>query len=256
MWDDAKQLNAVAAALAFFAALGLLWGALAWALRQPPFEFRTVIVRGSLERVSTAHLEAAIRGELTGTFFTMNLDRARTSLARVPWVRNVALRRQWPQRLEVTIEEHAPLARWNDAGLVNTEGEAFVADYNGELPQFDGPDGTAAQVAARFREWSEALLPLALTLEGIRLSPRGGWRLAARGAGGMLAIELGREARAFCRGLRTHDRGARARRNPHRARGSALPQRIRGPRARFPRARDEEGRMSAAARAGRMEQQW
>ncbi len=108
-------------------------------------------------------------------------------------MRNVALRRQWPQRLDVTIEEHAPVARWNDAGLVNAQGEVFVADYNGELPQFDGPDGSATQVAARFREWSEALAPLALTLERVRLSPRGGWRLAARGDGGALAIELGRD---------------------------------------------------------------
>lgn len=193
MWDDAKQLNVVAAMLALFSALGLAWGAFAWALRQPPFEFREVIVRGPLERASPAHLEAAIRGELTGTFFTMNLDRARRSLAAVPWVRSVALRRQWPQRLEVTIEEHAPLARWNDAGLVNTEGEPFDADYNGELPLFEGPNGSAARVTARFNEWSAALRPLELALEGIRLSPRGGWRLAARGRDGALAIELGRE---------------------------------------------------------------
>jgi len=193
MWGDAKQLNAIAAVLALIAGLALLWGALAWALRQPPFAFRDVVVHGAMERVNAAHLEAAVRDELTGTFFTMNLDRARSSLARVPWVRNVALRRQWPQRLEVTIEEHAPLARWNDAGLANTLGEVFVADYNGELPQFEGPDGSAAQVTTRFREWSDALAPLALTLEGIRLSPRGGWRLAARGATGTLAIELGRD---------------------------------------------------------------
>ena len=193
MWDDAKQLNAVATALALIAALGMLWGALAWALRQPPFEVREVIVHGPLERVNAAHVEAAIRDELTGTFFTMNLDSARHSLARVPWVRNVALRRQWPQRLEVTIEEHAALARWNDSGLVNTRGETFLADYDGELPQFEGPNGSAAQVATRFRDWSAALSPLALTLEGVRLSPRGGWRIAARGTAGMLAIELGRE---------------------------------------------------------------
>jgi len=193
MWGDAKQLNAIAAVLALIAGLALLWGALAWALRQPPFAFRDVVVHGAMERVNAAHLEAAVRDELTGTFFTMNLDRARSSLARVPWVRNVALRRQWPQRLEVTIEEHVPLARWNDTGLVNAEGETFVADYNGELPQFAGPEGSAAQVAARFREWGAALVPLELTLEGIRLSPRGGWRLAARGANGPLAIELGRE---------------------------------------------------------------
>jgi cell division protein FtsQ len=193
MWDDAKQLNAVAAALALAAGLALAWGVVAWALRQPPFEFREVVVHGTLERANAAHLEAAIREELTGTFFTMNLDRSRVALSRVPWVRNVALRRQWPRRLDVTIEEHLPVARWNDAGLVNAQGEVFVADYNGDLPQFDGPDGNAAQLTARYREWSEALAPLALTLERIRLSPRGGWRLSAKGAGGALAIELGRE---------------------------------------------------------------
>jgi cell division protein FtsQ len=193
MWDDAKQLNAIAAVLALLAACALVWGALAWALRQPPFAFREVIVETPLVRASPAHIEAAVREELTGTFFTMNLERARRSLARVPWVRSVALRRQWPQRLEVTIEEHEPLARWNDAGLVDTQGDVFVADYNGELPQFEGPDASAAQVAARFREWSEALAPLSLALEGIRLSPRGGWHLAARGDAGPLAIELGRE---------------------------------------------------------------
>lgn len=193
MWDDARQLNIAAAVLALAALAALAWGALAWGLRQPPFAIREVIVHGPLERASAAHLEATVREELTGTFFTMNLDRARSALARVPWVRNVALRRQWPQRLDVTIEEHAPLARWNDAGLVNAQGDVFVADYNGELPQFEGPDGSAAQVTARYREWSEGLAPLALALEGIRLSPRGGWRLAARGAGGALAIELGRD---------------------------------------------------------------
>jgi cell division protein FtsQ len=193
MWDDARQLNVVAAALALAALAAFAWGVLAWGLRQPPFAFREVIVHGPLERASAAHLEAAVREELTGTFFTMNLDRARSALTRVPWVRNVALRRQWPQRLDVTIEEHSPVARWNDGGLVNAQGEVFLADFDGELPQFEGPDGSATQVTARYREWSEALAPLALTVEAVRLSPRGGWRLAARGAGGALAIELGRD---------------------------------------------------------------
>ena len=64
-------------------------------------------------------------------------------------MRNVSLRRQWPRRLEVTVEEHVPLARWNDAALVNTDGEMFVADWNGELPLFAGPEGRAAEVTLR-----------------------------------------------------------------------------------------------------------
>ena len=83
-------------------------------MRQPAFALREVVVTKPLMRANAAHLEAVMREELTGTFFTMDLDRAQRALAQVPWVRNVALRRQWPHRLEVEVEEHAPLARWND----------------------------------------------------------------------------------------------------------------------------------------------
>ena len=193
MWDDAKLLNVVASVLALVAAGLLLWGALSWSARHPTFAFREVVVRGPLERVSAMQLEAVVRDELGGTFFTMNLEGARASLARIPWVRNVALRRQWPQRLEVTIEEHVPFARWNQSGLVNAQGEVFAADYNGDLPRFEGSEGRAAEVAARYREWSEALAPLALTVANVRLSPRGGWHVQAKGAAQVLAIELGRE---------------------------------------------------------------
>ena len=190
MWDDAKQLNAVAVGFALLAALLLLWGAFAWAVRQPIFAFHEVVVRGSLERVNPAYLEAAVRNELTGTLFTMNLENARASLSRLPWIRRVALRRQWPRRLELTIEEHAPFARWNDGGLVNVQGEVFIADYNGDLPRFDGPERGAAQVSARFREWSDALAPVALKIDTLRLSPRGGWHIDANGVAGAIAIEL------------------------------------------------------------------
>jgi cell division protein FtsQ len=193
MWDDARQLNVTAAALATIASILLVWGALAWGTRQPSFAFREVVIRGALGHVSVADLDAVVRFDLAGTFFTMDLDRARAAFAKVPWVRAVALRRQWPQQLEVTVEEHVPVARWNDAALVDTFGEVFVADYTGELPQFAGPDGRAADVAMRYREWSEALAPLALDVQSVRLSPRGGWQIAAKNPSGTLVIELGRE---------------------------------------------------------------
>jgi cell division protein FtsQ len=193
MWDDSRSLNAIAATLAAIAFALLLWGAIAWAVRQPLFAFREVVVTGRLEHASPAHLEAVVRDELTGTFFTMNLDRARASLSQVPWVRSVALRRQWPGRLEVTIEEHVPLARWNDEALLDADGVVFAADFDGELPQLAGPDARAAEVASRYREWSALLAPLSLTLDAVMLSARGGWQLRAAGAAGPLEIELGRE---------------------------------------------------------------
>jgi cell division protein FtsQ len=193
MWDDPRQLNGIAASLALFATCALAWGALAWTLRQAAFEFREVVITGGLVRASPAHLEAVIRDELAGTFFTMDLERAREALLRVPWVRRVALRRQWPRRLEVTLEEHVPLARWNDSGLVDVDGEVFTADFDGELPQFVGPDARAAELTARYREWGVLLAGLSLSVEAVTLSPRGGWRLGTKGPAGDLEIELGRD---------------------------------------------------------------
>jgi len=191
MWDNARQLNALALALTVLALAMLGWAGLSWLVRQPAFAFRQVVIDGGLVRVNPAHLEAVIREELKGTFFTLRLADARTALQRVPWVRTVALRRQWPNQLEVTVTEHRPLARWNDTALVNAQGEVFNADYNGELPQFNGPEGSAGEVTAHFHEFGVALQPAGLALDAIRRSTRGGWQLKTTGTPA-LTIELGR----------------------------------------------------------------
>ncbi len=193
MWDDAKQMNALAITLATITLVCLAWVAVAYVVRLPSFGFDEVVVTAPLKRANGAQLEAVIRDELTGTFFTMDLERARASLRSVPWVRNVALRRQWPHRLVVTIEEHEPLARWNEGALVSQRGEVFTADAADDLPQFEGPEGRAAEVAARYAAWSEALQPLSLKLARVRMSARGGWQLKAKGPDGPLTLELGRE---------------------------------------------------------------
>ncbi|HEY7788143.1 MAG TPA: cell division protein FtsQ/DivIB [Casimicrobiaceae bacterium] len=193
MWDDARQLNAIAVTLTLIAAAFLAWAMVGWVTRLPAFAFREVVVTTPLARTSGAHLESVIRGELTGTFFTMNLDAARASLGRVPWVRSVALRRQWPRRLEIEVDEHEPFARWNDNALVDANGEVFAANYAGELPEFGGPDGHSALMTARYREWSALLAPLALRLTGLNLSARGGWQLRAEEDGGPLTLDVGRD---------------------------------------------------------------
>jgi cell division protein FtsQ len=193
MWDDPRKLNAVALVLVVAALAMLLWGGIAWVVRQPVFAIRRVVIDGPLVRANPSHLSAVIREELRGTFFTMRLPEARASLQKVAWVKSVALRRRWPDRLEVSVVEHEPLARWNDSGLVDIEGEAFSADFDGDLPQFNGPEGTSAQLAARFRDFGAALSSRALAISELQLSPRGAWRIKTTGSA-PLTIELGRSA--------------------------------------------------------------
>jgi cell division protein FtsQ len=193
MWDDARQLNAIAVTLAAIAVAFLAWAVVGWATRLPAFAFRDVVVTTPLTRASGAHLESVIRGELRGTFFTMDLDGARAALARVPWVSAVTLRRQWPRRLEIEVDEHVPFARWNDGSLVDTRGEVFVADYAGDLPELNGPEGQAAAMVDRYREWAAQLAPFALHLTALNLSARGGWQLRASEGAGSLTLDVGRD---------------------------------------------------------------
>jgi len=191
MWDNPRHLNALALALALLAFALLCWGATTWAVRQPVFALRHVVIAGALSQVNPANLEAVVREELRGNFFTMQLGDARNSLQRVPWVRAVALRRQWPNRLEILVTEQMPLARWNDNALVNKQGEVFIADYDGELPQFTGPDGAAGEMSARFAEFGAALERTGMSIGEMRLSERGGWELETA-ASPALTIALGR----------------------------------------------------------------
>jgi cell division protein FtsQ len=101
------------------------------------------------------------------------------------------VRRVWPDRLEVTLEEHVALARWGDTGLVNVQGERFAGKSDAALPLLAGPAGSETEVARRFQRFAQLLAPLNAPLDALILSPRRAWQARL---GGGLVIELGRDA--------------------------------------------------------------
>ncbi len=190
MWDNPRLLNTAAGFLAALAAALLLFGALRLLLRSPLFPVREVTVAGRLAHTGRAEIEQAARARLQGNFFGADLAAVRESFERLPWVRRVEIRRAWPDRLAVRLEEHVALARWGDSGLVNVHGERFAAESAEKLPVFAGPAGTEALVAERFRRFAGLLAPLGDAPERVILTPRHAWQL--RLASG-LTVELGRD---------------------------------------------------------------
>jgi cell division protein FtsQ len=192
MWDNPRLLNAAAGFLTALALMVFTFGALQLLLRSPLFPLREIAVGGVLAHTTRAEIERAAQGRVAGNFFAVDLAEVRASLERLPWVRRVQVRRIWPDRLEVTLEEHVALARWGEAGLVNQQGERFAGrSADGALPLFAGPQGSEAEVTRRYRRFAEILAPLGASLERLVLSPRYAWQL--RLADG-LALELGRDA--------------------------------------------------------------
>jgi cell division protein FtsQ len=190
MWNNPRLLNLLAAILAAAAVLVMLFAGVQWLLRSPLFPLHEITVNGQLAHTAREDLERATRGRVRGNFFAVDLAAVRSALEALPWVRGVRVRRAWPDRLEVTIEEHVPLAHWGEDALVNSFGERFEARSDARLPQLVGPEGTASEVARRFLRFAEILAPLGLKVKQVELTPRFAWRLALESG---LQIELGRD---------------------------------------------------------------
>jgi cell division protein FtsQ len=191
MWDNPRLLNAAAGFLVGLAALAFAFTGLHWLLRAAPFPVRIVELRTPLKQASREEVEAALARHGAGNFFALRIDELRAAIERLPWVRAAAVRRVWPDRLEITIEEHVALARWGADALVNTHGERFSASADAALPLFMGPPGSEAEVTRRYTRFSALLAPLGSPLERIALSQRHAWQL--RLASGV-QLTLGRDA--------------------------------------------------------------
>lgn len=190
MWDDAQALRKLTHKLLGASLLLLLFGALNYALRLPVFALRAVQLDSAPQRVDREQLEQAVRNSLRGNFFTVNLEQARRVFEKLSWVRSVSVRRHFPWQLDVGLEEHVALARWNGKALLNTQGEVFSANDAELLPEFTGPQDEAAEVAQFYTHFGEMLAPLGLQIAQITVSPRHAWQLHLKNG---MVLELGRE---------------------------------------------------------------
>lgn len=177
MWDNARLLNGLANALYGLAAVLLLYGLLMAVVQLPVFPLREVNVTGRITRTTHDQVHAIVAEQLKGNFFTLDLDAARAAFQRLPWIRRVTLRRHWPDRLEVEVEEHVVVARWRDTGLINTYGEVFEAATSEILPVFIAPEGTAAEVAQRYEAFRASLEPLGKRPVQVLVSARRAWEI-------------------------------------------------------------------------------
>ena len=180
---DVKIMNLTASVLFLVCGALVLAAAAWWANRNPAFAIGGITVQGDLVHNNVVTLRANVTSKLSGNFFTLDLARARSTFEAVPWVRRAVVRREFPNRLLVLLQEHQPVAHWgaeSESGLLNSFGEVFEANEDDieqdDLPHLSGPADQSAEVLAMYRTLKPLFEPLDATLEQLGLSGHGGWR--------------------------------------------------------------------------------
>ncbi len=203
---DVRLMNMTATVLFVGFVLGLLAAGGAWLLRQPAFAIGHIAVEGELSHTSAKSLHANLAPQLTGNFFTLDLEAAQHAFEQVPWVRSAHVRREFPSGLRVQLEEHDVAAYWGAEGsntLVNSRGEVFEADH-GDVEQEGLPRllGAAPERAAEMLEMARrlapALAPLERAMEELELTGNSGWRVLLAG-GAVLQLGSGTQEEVLAR---------------------------------------------------------
>lgn len=155
-------------------------------------QIRSIEINGPFQRVTALAIEEAISTELDRGFVSADLDRIRERIEALPWIDQATVARRWPSRIRITVTEQVPAAIWGQGGLLNARGELFLTEARhilAELPRLSGPENRAADVAGRYLEIREQLIPLGLDVRSVELDERGAWNLTLANG---VEVRLGR----------------------------------------------------------------
>ncbi len=129
-----------------------------------------------------------------GTFMSQNVDVIQQQIERLPWIKQVSVRKQWPDELKIHLVEYVPVARWNDQNVVDADGVSFRLPLSlpvqQTMPMLYGPEGSEKEVMAGFYQMSDALKPSKITLKAASMTARRSWQLVTSDD---MKIELGRD---------------------------------------------------------------
>jgi len=152
----------------------------------------SIEINGPFQRVTALQIEEAISTQIGEGFVGANLDLIHAEIVALPWIDQARVARRWPSRISITVTEQIPAAVWGESGLLNTRGELFVTEARhppAELPRLSGPDRRSSDVAARYLDVRDRLIPLGLDLRRVHLDARGSWEMTLQNG---IEVRLGR----------------------------------------------------------------
>ncbi len=173
-----SRLRTLTGLLLLGAMVGGVWAFGYWEPRLLPV--RTIEVQGEVHNHSSTLLQETLAKRLHGGFLTADLRDLKSAAEELAWVGGVSIRRVWPDRLQVRVLEHRPVARWKGDGLVTADGVIFRPRGGvvpAGLPFLEGDEQRARELVERYLKWRDALMLAGHLIDTLSVDARGAWRV-------------------------------------------------------------------------------
>ncbi len=142
------------------------------------YPISSVQVFGAHPHLTQTELMDTVIPYLNDGFFGLNGHDLHDALKHSPWLETVTIRRIWPSRIQIYLEEYRPQVRWNQTGVMSSTGSFIptpLTALDNALPLLEGPDEQRALVFATYQALNRLLEPYFILQ--LSLAPWGSWRL-------------------------------------------------------------------------------
>ncbi len=114
-------------------------------------------------------------------YFGQDIQEVKDKLLAISWIKDVVVRKVYPDRLSISLIEYQPVAIWNNIQYLSAQGDVFSLpverfDKTG-LPVLFGPDKESKIVLSAWDHIQADLKARNLSLKSLSMDNRGSWAI-------------------------------------------------------------------------------
>ena len=136
-------------------------------------------ISGKFQQLDTQAMQQQLQPYLGQGFFALDIQQIQQEISQQAWVKNVSVRRIWPNQIYVNVEEKQAAARWDDEHLLSAEAVIFPADVSkfAQLPKINGYSKQTRELLERYSRLQQRFDALSIRVTAMVEDNKGSLKL-------------------------------------------------------------------------------
>lgn len=164
------------------ATLMIIIGAVLWLrnflINPTHWPIAQISIEGHLSYVDEQVLREITQKYSKTNLYQLNDIDLESELETLPWVKDIKLRKSWPDSLILYVKEHRPIAYWGEQQLLNQYGEIFdgkLPEIRADFPTLYSPENKGREMGERYLQVLKWLKDIPLRMVSLSEDTRGSW---------------------------------------------------------------------------------
>ena len=135
---------------------------------------------GVFQYLSKDEVQAVLQPLVVTGFFDVDMQAIQAAVATLPWVDTVAVKRIWPDAIDIKVSERKPYARWGKSSLITGQGVIFTpknVDQFQNMTVVTGPESQQVRVLEIMKGIKTALADQSMELAEFSVNDRWAWKI-------------------------------------------------------------------------------